>query len=288
MVGRDNPLTARVAINHIWMRHFGRPLVPTVVNFGLNGKPPSHPELLDWLAAELMEKDWSMKAIHRLMVTSNTYRLQSSTPDADYPSARRDPENIYLWRMNPRRMEAEIVRDSLLSVSGQLDITMGGPEIEDAQAERNYRRSLYFHHTPDSQATFLKLFNAPDPTDCYKREESIVPQQALALANSGLSRTQARLLARSISDRLKIRSDNARFIREAFETTLGRQPGAKELAESHNFLRQQESLFRSQKPVASGEVAVAGRVPPAIEPGLRARESLVHVLFNHNDFVTIR
>ncbi len=288
MVNRDNPLTARVAINHIWMRHFGKPLVPTVVNFGLNGKPPSHPELLDWLASEMMEKDWSMKGIHRLMVTSNTYRMRSSTPDPDYASGTRDPENIYLWRMNPRRMEAEIVRDSLISVSGQLDTTMGGPEIEENQAERTYRRSLYFHHTPDSQATFLKLFNAPDPTDCYRREESIVPQQALALANSGLSRTQARLLARSISDRLKSGSDSSQFIRAAFETTLGRQPGAKELAESQNFLRQQESLFAAKKTAGSATAAVAGKVPPADEPDLRARETLVHVLFNHNDFVTIR
>lgn len=288
MVNRDNPLTARVAINHIWLRHFGKPLVPTVVNFGLNGKPPSHPELLDWLASELMDKNWSMKAIHRLMVTSNTYRMRSSTPNPDYASRTRDPENIYLWRMNPRRMEAEIVRDSLLSVAGQLETTMGGPELEETQAEQVLRRSLYFHHTPDSQAVFLKLFNAPDPTDCYKREESVVPQQALALANSGLSRTQGRLLARSISDRLKSKSDSAQFIRAAFETTLGRQPAAKELAESQSFLRQQESLFASKKAEGPAKAAVTGKVPPADEPDLRARETLVHVLFNHNDFVTIR
>jgi len=288
MVSRDNPLTARVAINHIWMRHFGRPLVPTVVNFGLNGKPPSHPELLDWLAAELMENNWSMKAIHRLMVTSSTYRMQSSTRHPDSASNRRDSENIYLWRMNPRRMEAETVRDSLLSVSGQLDLTMGGPEIEEVQAERTYRRSLYFHHTPESQATFLKLFNAPDPTDCYKREESIVPQQALALANSGLSRTQGRLLTRSISERLKSSQDSASFIRAAFETTLGRQPESKELVESRNFLRQQQSLFMREKTAGAGESAEPGKVLPDTNPGLRARESLVHVLFNHNDFVTIR
>ncbi|MCI0420628.1 MAG: DUF1553 domain-containing protein, partial [Acidobacteria bacterium] len=224
IVSQDNPLTARVAINHLWMRHFGKPLVPTVVNFGVNGKPPSHPELLDWLASELMEKNWSMKTIHRLMVTSNTYRLRSSTPDLSYLSRSRDPENLYLWRMNPRRMEAEIVRDSLLSVAGQLDTTMGGPELEETQAEQIYRRSLYFRHTPNSQAVFLKLFNAPDPTDCYKREESIVPQQALALANSKLSRKAARLLARKISSELKTQSAGAEFIRPAFDTTLGRQP----------------------------------------------------------------
>ncbi len=288
MVNRENPLTARVAINHVWMRHFGKPIVPTVVNFGLNGKPPSHPELLDWLASELMEKNWSMKAIHRLIVTSNTYRMRSSSPDPNYASRTHDPENIYLWRMNPRRMESEIVRDSLLSVSGQLDLTMGGPDIEETQAERTYRRSLYFHNTPDSQATFLKLFNAPDPTDCYKREESIVPQQALALANSALSRSQARRLAQRISKGTRGSLDNAEFIRVAFENTLGRQPTEKELTESQSFLRQEERHLRSGKTEVAGTTSLASADMSAPDPGLRARENLVHVLFNHNDFVTIR
>ncbi len=287
MVSRENPLTARVAINHIWMRHFGKPLVPTVVNFGLNGKPPSHPQLLDWLASELMDQHWSMKAIHRLIMTSNTYRMQSATPSLAYASRSRDPENIYLWRMNPRRMEAETVRDSLLSIAGDLDTTMGGPELEDTKADEVYRRSLYFHTTPDSQAVFLKLFDAPDPTDCYKREESIVPQQALALANSGLSRAEARILARKISSDLKGKADDSKFIKAAFTYTLGRQPTAKELAESENFLQQQASLFRNSGPVPEKSSSEA-KVPPAREPARRAQENLVHVLFNHNDFVTIR
>jgi hypothetical protein len=284
---KENPLTARVAINHIWLRHFGKPIVPTVVNFGLNGKPPSHPELLDWLAAELMEKNWSMKSIHRLVVSSNTYRMRSSTLDLDYPSHVQDPENVYLWKMNPRRMESEIVRDSLLSLSGQLDTTTGGPEIEETQIEKVYRRSLYFHHTPDSQATFLKLFNAPDPTDCYKREESIVPQQALALANSALSRNQARVLARKISEGSKA-SDGRSFIRAAFENTLGRPPSDKELSESESFLRQEEKHSRVAKAPVIDKGGAEDSATPAIEPALRARENLVHVLFNHNDFVTIR
>jgi hypothetical protein len=188
--------------------------------------------------------------------------------------------------MNSRRMEAETVRDSLLSVSGQLDTTMGGPEIEETLAEQTYRRSLYFHTTPDSQATFLKLFNAPDPTDCYKREESIVPQQALALANSSLSRSQARLVAKKISAGSKGLLDNTDFIRAAFENTLGRLPTEKELAESQGFLRQEENQFRAVKTDALDKASSANAV--ASEPGLRARENLVHVLFNHNDFVTIR
>jgi mono/diheme cytochrome c family protein len=285
MTDRSNPLTARVAINHIWLRHFGKPLVPTMINFGQNGKPPSHPELLDWLACEFMEKNWSMKAIHRVMVTSNTYRMGSSAPDSAHPNRAIDSDNEFLWRMNSRRMEAEIVRDSLLNVAGQLDTTMGGPDLEESQAEHNYRRSLYFHHTPDSQAVFLKLFDAPDPTDCYKRDESIVPQQALALANSKLSYSQARLLARKISGE---RLADAQFIRDAFEITLGRPPTEKELSESASFLRQQETLFLNPKGLTLLQAGTAGVIPPSKEPRLRARENLVHVLFNHNDFVTIR
>jgi hypothetical protein len=260
-----------------------------VVNFGLNGKPATHPELLDWLASELMENGWSMKPIHRLMVTSNTYRMQSSSPDGDFASRNLDPENQYLWRMNPRRMESEIVRDSLLSVAGQLDITMGGPDLDEAQAEITPRRSLYFHHTPDSQAVFLKLFNAPDPTDCYKREESVVPQQALALANSTLSRKEARILSQTLSSRLAGKRDELAFVNGAFEAVLGRLPNAKEAAESRNFLVEQANLYRNmEKLTPLPAVGSPSEIPPAKEPELRARENLVHVLFNHNDFVTIR
>src|SRR5262249_39687385 len=134
VASNENPLTARVAINHIWLRHFGKALVPTISNFGVNGQRPTHPELLDWLATELMKKNWSMKAIHRLIVTSNTYQMQSSSDDANQVI---DPENQYLWRMNSRRMEAEIVRDSILQVAGLLDHTMGGPEIEESKGEES-------------------------------------------------------------------------------------------------------------------------------------------------------
>jgi hypothetical protein len=193
-----------------------------------------------------------------------------------------------MWRMNSRRMEAEIVRDSLLGVSGQLDTTMGGPDLDESQEEQNYRRSLYFRHTPDSQAAFLKLFDAPDPTSCYKRDESIVPQQALALANSKLSYAQARLLARQISGDLQPRRSDSRFIRDAFEITLGRPPTGKELAESRTFLREQAALFLNPTGLTLLQAGAPSDVPPAREPRLRARENLVHVLFNHNDFVTIR
>src|SRR5207302_4732255 len=110
MTERKNPLTARVAVNHIWTRHFARPLVETVFDFGRNGKKPSHPELLDWLAVEFMDSGWSMKHLHRVIVTSQAYRL-SSGPSTDHPNLARDADNRYLWRFNSHRLEAEIVRD---------------------------------------------------------------------------------------------------------------------------------------------------------------------------------
>jgi len=117
--------------------------------------------------------------MHRLMVTSSAYRMQSriSHPKSNKnPNEQKDPENEYLWRMNVRRMEAEVVRDSILSVAGELETTMGGPEIDESEAEVSKQRSVYFRSTPESQVPFLKLFEGPDPIECYARTESTVPQ----------------------------------------------------------------------------------------------------------------
>jgi mono/diheme cytochrome c family protein len=285
IANKENPLTARVAVNHMWLRHFGKPLVPTVVNFGLNGKPPTHPELLDWLASEFMENNWRMKAMHRLMVTSNTYRMQSSTLDVKHPGLTVDSENRYLWRMNPHRMEAEVVRDSVLYVAGQLDTTVGGPELEENMGQEIPRRSIYFRNTPNLQMEFLKLFDAPNPTNCYERNESIVPQQALAMANSKLSLSQARLLARRLGGPA---IPEATFVADAFEAVLGRPPSPEERAESEKFLSRQTELFHDPKKLTSFRLSMTNEVSPGSEPSLRARENLVHALLNRNEFLTIR
>ena len=276
IVAPDNPLTARVAINHIWLRHFGSALVPTVANFGLNGKPPNHPALLDWLAVELMENGWNMKAIHRLLVTSNAYRMESADSLEDTPR-RIDPENRYLWRMYDRRMEAEVVRDSMLYLAGQLAGTMGGPDLDAALAETSNRRSIYLKHTPDDTATMLDLFDSASPAECFRRTESIIPQQPLALLNSSFSYRCARLLAQSLS-RQSAKADDAAFIVSAFEQVLSRPPTPEEREACGKFLARQEALFRELP-------APAKR---AADPRQRARESLIHVLFNYNEFVTIR
>ena len=142
-----------------------------------------------------MDRGWSMKAIHRLIVTSATYR-QDSTPDpADLA---RDPDNVFLWRWAPRRAEAEVVRDCVFAVAGSLDSTMGGPDIDHQAGLTVPRRSLYFQHAAEKQMEFLQIFDAAGVTECYRRKESILPQQALALANSELSLRMARRLARTL------------------------------------------------------------------------------------------
>lgn len=299
-----NPLTARVAVNQIWMRHVGQPLVATVFDFGNNGQPPTHPALLDWLAAEFMQPSlqlvatetgrtwqaaaspapaWSFKHLHRLIVTSNTYRL-ASTPDP--ANAAIDPDDRYLWRMPPRRMEAEVVRDCLLYVAGQLDVSTGGPDIDHEQGLKVPRRSMYFRHAPEKQMTFLRLFDAASPDECYRRKESIIPQQALAMANSTLAIEQARRIARKLHGQ---HSDATTFIEAAHAQVLSRSATKEEIETCTAFLVEQQAfLDQNVQRLAATSADAADVSKPSADRTLRARENLVLVLINHNDFVTIR
>lgn len=279
----ENPLTARVAVNHIWLRHFGTAIVPSVFDFGKNGRLPSHPALLDWLAAEFMggegEKTWSMKHIHRLIVTSAAYR-QSSTPDA--ANMQIDRDNKYLWRYAPHRLEAEAVRDCVFYVAGKLDLTRSGPDIDYKLGLTTPRRSLYFRHAAEKQMEFLQLFDAANVTECYERQHSIVPQQALALMNSDVAIKHARVLARSIAAKT---GDPDAFVTSAFEHVLSRAPTSEERSECATFLAIQTKALQATK-LGGGNVTDGSQ--PANEPQQRARENLVHALFNHHEFVTVR
>jgi hypothetical protein len=298
-----NPRTARVAVNHIWLRHFGQAIVPSVANFGLNGDRPSHPQLLDWLASELVGDEagkpgtaWRMKRLHRLMVLSATYRQSSSmdAPSADGPStadksATSDPSNRYLWRMNFHRIEAEAVRDSVLAAAGRLDHTRGGAEIPEAETQTNLRRSVYFRNTPNDKSKFLEIFDVANPNECYRRKESVVPQQALALMNSGLALDSARLLAQKLSEPTADRDDaDARnaFLTAAFESILTRPPTDDERAACLRFL--EAGLTTPAGPQPAFAAGGGGTTAPSPKPFQRARENLVHVLYSHNDFVTVR
>ncbi|MCE9534475.1 MAG: DUF1553 domain-containing protein [Planctomycetes bacterium] len=262
-----NPLTARVAVNHIWARHFGKPLVATVFDFGRKGAPPTHPELLDWLAVELMEKNWNMKQLHRMIVTSDVYRLSSSSAQASGDTISLDAENRYYWRMNPIRMEAQVIRDSLLLLSGELDQTVGGPSIPAAD-ETSRRRGMYFVHSHNEHNKFLSIFDDANVLECYRRSESIVPQQALALENSKLALAAAEKIAKRLNE-----PNDVAFAKAAFELVLGSSPTKEEQAECVNAMKELKAIATREK---------------RADAAMRARVNLVHALLNHNDFVTVR
>ncbi|CAN5341526.1 DUF1553 domain-containing protein [soil metagenome] len=248
ITSKENPLTARVLVNHVWLRHFGQPLVPTMFDFGKNGRPPTHQALLDWLAVEFMKSNWDVKKLHRLMMTSQAYRMQSSF--ANEQNRRLDPDNLLLARMNPRPLEAEAIRDSLLFVSGMLDPAMGGPELVDVSDASLQRRSLYYRHAPEKMMPFLSAFDNANTAECYRRATTVVPQQAMALVNSKLSTKAAEAVANALP-----KHD---LVRAAYRKVLGREPTATEVMLCEEYL--------AKNPLAL----------------------LVQALFNHADFSTIR
>ena len=278
IANRENPLTARVAMNHIWQRHFGQGIVPSMFDFGRNGRAPSHPALLDWMADEFMARGWSMRQMHKMILMSSTYR-QSSTPDD--ANLTKDRDNVYLWRMNSRRLEAEVVRDQIYYVAGKLDLTQGGPEIDHMQGLSIPRRSLYFRHAAEKQMEFLKLFDAAAVTECYQRKDSVIPQQALAMSNSDLTIRHSRMLARKLFT--QVGSDAPTFVRAAFETVLARTATEDEVTACVAFLTEAVAKL----PSGSAMPDVDGKMP-ASDPALRARENLILALMNHHDFVTVR
>lgn len=264
LVDDHNPLVARVAVNHVWLRHFGKGLVDTPAEFGTRGKPPTHPELLDWLALQFRAEKWSMKWLHRLIATSNTYRM-SSTNLGMADCVKIDQSNAFYWRGNPRRAEAEVVRDAILRLADKLDEQVGGPD-DKGPAETSARRSLYLRASRNSRVAFLDVFDAASVDECYQRTESVIPQQGLALLNSEL----VWHCAHEIAERLTVSPD---FVGSAMELILGREPNPEEVAVCRRFLEDQERLLTSTGASNSARLA---------------RTYLVHGLLNHNDFVTIR
>ena len=271
---RQNPLAARVAVNHVWARHFGEPLVGSTNDFGLRTARPELQPLLDWLSVEFMESGWSLKALHRLIVTSAAYRMRSTDPGRDDPNATIDPDNHLVWRLNPRRMEGEVVRDSILFLTGRLDPLMGGADLPVASAELGNRRTIYYRYASGASIPLLAAFDAPSVEECYRRYETVVPQQALALSNSGMVISRAGEIAEVIDREVGTGSTTrAAFVESAFERTLGRAATEAERAESVLGLDR----------LAASLPASGGRSSES-----RARAALVHVLLNHNDFVTVR
>jgi hypothetical protein len=269
MTDPRHPLTARVAVNHIWTRHFGAPLVPTVFDFGRKGTPPVHQELLDFLAVELMENRWSHKHLHRMVVLSDTYAMGSSSIGRETEAAG-DPDNRFYWRMNATRMESQSVRDSLLYLAGDLDPRLGGPSIPTSDTASR-RRSLYFFQSHNEHEKFLSIFDDANVLDCYRRAQSIVPQQALALQNSPLIQVSSKRIAERIASQVADRGDAA-FVAMAFEYLLATTVSDDEL---------QIGLQAMEKWRASA-------TERGLDPAEHARIGLVRSLINHNDFLTVR
>ncbi len=234
IVDASNPLTARVFVNRAWMHHFGEGLVRTPSNFGTLGQRPTHPQLLDWLAADFMQNGWSFKRLHRQIITSATYQLSSTYYEDSF---KRDADNRLLWRMNPRRMDVEAWRDSLLAVTGELDCRTGGPSL--ASILTSPRRTLYAKVSRNGDVfesdEFLRRFDFPlMRATVAQRPKSIVPQQFLFLLNSPF------MVARSKSLVARLRSEAATDegkINRVYQLLYSRQPDETELQIGLDFLR---------------------------------------------------
>lgn len=263
-----NPLTARVAVNHLWNRHFGVALAPALFDLGRKGGTPEHTDLIDWLASELVEHHWSLKHLHRLIVTSAAYRMDSSLAGAG-PELARDPDNRHWWRRTPIRLESQVIRDAVLAHAGRLDGQRGGPSVMPAEQESSRRRSLYFQHSNNDRNLFLTTFDEALVKECYRRETSIVPQQALALLNGRLVGDGAPDIARRLEASAPDPRDDA-FVRHAFEQLLGFEPSPEE----HR--------------TATAALQAWRAADPGPDAGSRVRTRLVWSLINHGDFVTLR
>jgi hypothetical protein len=293
----QNPLTARVMVNRVWYYHFGRGIVGTPSDFGFKGERPTHPELLDWLTSEFIEHGWSLKYLHRLIMTSSTYRQASIyRPEA----AAGDPENKLLWRFPLYRLEGEAIRDSALAVAGLLNPKMGGPSIfpelpagmptprggwkvNDDPAERN-RRSVYVFVRRNTRYPLFDSFDMPDPHEsCSRRNVTTSPIQALHLLNSNMTLEWARSFAARVLESAGI--DLHRQIETAFRLAYGRGPDRSEFELANSFFRTHRQIL--QERVSSGEDL-------ALPPNLSANADLLqaatlvdlcHMLINANEFV---
>jgi len=267
LTSRENPLTARVWVNRIWHYHFGRGLVEQTSDFGVRTPKPAHHRLLDWLAAELMENAWSTKHIQRLIVSSNTYRQAAKyRPDA----AKIDPDNQWLWRYTPRRLEAEAIRDAVLAVSGELDLTRGGPSVRPDSAAGRVRRTLYLLQKRQDLPEVQDLFDgASAVVSCGKRRTSTVPLQPLYLLNSAFMVQRAKAFAKRVEALAP--GDPQDQIEQAFRMALGRRPDEQE--------RQRAAAFLQPTPASGAHFSAAD-----------ADQRLVHfchALLNLNEFIYI-
>ncbi len=287
----DHPLTSRVIVNRLWQHHFGQGIVATPNDFGLQGSPPTHPELLDWLAAELVENGWSLKHLHRLMVTSATY-CQSSLIDRNNPAIGKasevDSSNKLLWRARRQRLDGEAIRDAMLLVAGELNCRMFGesarPELPEGVSERyawkpnelaadRNRRSIYVFVKRNMRFPLFEVFDQPDlHQSCGRRALTISAPQSLLMINSKFTRETARHWAdQSIA---RCGDDTRAFIVQAYHEAFGRTPSPPEQREAEAFINAQASFLDDD----------AGGADDARRDAVA---DFCHALLNSNEFVTL-
>jgi hypothetical protein len=296
LVDRENPLTARVTVNRVWARHFGRGLVETEHDFGLQGSPPTHPELLDWLAAEFMEKGWSMKQLHRLILNSATYR-QSSRYRTELAAV--DPVNKLLGRQARLRVDAEIVRDLSLAVSGLLHDKIGGPSVHPPQpadvyaftqvarpwptstGPDRYRRGMYTFFVRSAPYPMLTTFDSPVfNTTCTFRQRSNTPLQALTMANDEGMVEVSRALGKRIYEHADNDGDRLEF---AFQLCFSRSPESYELERLTRYTLQQRQAYM-EAPEQARQLVGDTAVEPVTEAATWS--SIARVLLNLDEFIT--
>lgn len=299
-----HPLTARTAANRVWKAHFGRGLVTTPNDFGNQGQPPTHPELLDWLARELIDSGWDLKALHRTIVMSKTYRQASAAPAS---LVAMDPKNLKLARGPRHRLAAEAIRDQALAVSGLMSPGIGGPSVKPYQparlwqesgvagggyvpdkGEKLYRRSLYTFWKRTLPPPSMTLFDAPNRELCTaSRETTITPLQALVLLNDPQFVEAARVTAESL---LKARdsADPSAMLRAGFMRLIGREPATAEIAALEQLHGAQLRHFSENPEAASGLLTVGEKpVDAALTPAeVAALTTVVQALMSHYEFVT--
>jgi len=295
IASEKNPLTARVMVNRIWQHHFGKGIVSTPSNYGKLGSPPSNPQLLDWLATEFVRQGWSIKKMHRLMMTSQAYQMTSEFYDET--SLRKDPTDTYLWRYPLTRLEGDIIRDIILSASGQLNLQAGGepffPSIPKSVREgfrqgkwvltkeepSTWRRSIYSYWKRGMKYPMFDVLDQPDVNvTCEARSVTTVPTQALTLMNNEFVLLQAKYFAERVQKMAG--DDDAAQIKAAYRIALSRDPTKSELEGNLKFLQKQRE-YHTSKGVAKDESGSA----PTVE--MAALTDLCDVILNLDEFVYI-
>jgi hypothetical protein len=294
IVNPYNPLTPRVAVNRIWMHHFGEGFVTTPDDFGNQSEPPSHPELLDFLAAKFIQDGWSMKKMHRLIMLSNTYQ-QSSASNPRY--AQIDPQNRLLWRANIHRLDFESLRDSMLAIGGDLDLKMGGRPVNLAEDGYSHRRTIYGYIDRRNLPEVYNQFDFANPDiTTGKRYETTVPQQALFMMNSPLVVELARNLVEQ-KEFISLRDEESR-VKFLYAQIFQREPTAIEIKlgvsfvtdspTPENITNAQREQFRKEKAKQSRRSPMSlANIPPSELKRLGAWEKFAHALLQTNEALYI-